>query len=231
MSTHTASILVVEDDENLGLALADNLLAEGYRVEVSEDGAAARSAMATDSFDLVILDIMLPDTDGYTLCRELREAGVAARILMLTARTLEEDIVRGFDAGADDYVAKPYRLAELLARVRALLRRRAAPQSRILRFPGYVLDLDRRSLTRQDGELVELTRKELNLLAFMLQNRDRALARHEILNEVWGADIVVEPRTVDNFVSNIKRKLGFGPAAKCRISAVRGVGYRFEIDE
>ena len=125
-----AAILLVEDDESLRLALADNLEAEGHAVEVAADGAAARALLAAKRFELVLLDVMLPDTDGYTLARELRAARNPARILMLTARTLEDDLVRGFEAGADDYLEKPYRLRELLARVKALLRRGAERWSR-----------------------------------------------------------------------------------------------------
>jgi DNA-binding response OmpR family regulator len=230
----SGAILVVEDDENLGLALVDNLESEGFRVELAPSGEAARAALAQGSlaqgsFDLIILDIMLPDTDGYTLCRELRDQGNGARVLMLTARTLEEDVVRGFEAGADDYVAKPYRLAELLARVSALLRR-GVQTARTLRFGVYALDLDGRKITDAAGELVDLTRKEFDLLAYLLENRDRALPRQQILDDVWGADVIVDARTIDNFVSSLKKKLDWRPDAGYRIETVRGVGYRFELD-
>lgn len=225
----TNAILIVEDDENLRLALADNLEGEGFRVEVAETGVSARAALERESFDLIVLDIMLPDTDGYTLCRGLRENGNTVPVLMLTARTLEEDLVRGFEAGADDYVAKPYRLAELLARVRALLRR-GAPKTSTLGFADFSLDLDGRKLTRGTGELVELTRKEFDLLAYLLENRDRALPRQQILDAIWGEDVIVDARTIDNFVSSLKKKLGWSADAGYRIETVRGVGYRFEVD-
>ncbi len=225
----SSTILVVEDDENLGLALADNLETEGYTVEVAESGAAARAALDRGRFDLIILDIMLPDIDGYAFCRELRAGGSPVCVLMLTARTLEEDLVRGFEAGADDYVAKPYRLAELLARVRALLRR-GAPTSATARFGDFVLDRDGRKLTRGPGELVELTRKEFDLLAYLIDNRDRALPRQQILDAVWGEDVIVDARTIDNFVSSLKKKLEWHPDAPYRIETVRGVGYRFDVD-
>jgi len=225
----SSAILVVEDDENLGLALVDNLENEGYRVELAQSGDAARAALTQGSFDLILLDIMLPDTDGYTLCRELRGQGHGARVLMLTARTLEEDVVRGFEAGADDYVAKPYRLAELLARVRALLRR-GGQTTRTIQFGEYGLDLDGRKITNAAGDLVELTRKEFDLLAYLLENRDRALPRQQILDDVWGADVIVDSRTIDNFVSSLKKKLDWRPDHGYRIETVRGVGYRFELD-
>ena len=228
-----ASILVVEDEANLRTALRDNLVDEGYAVRVAENGAAARRELATPA-DLVILDIMLPDASGYDLAREMRSAKSPAMILMLTARTLEEDIVKGFDAGADDYVAKPYRLAELLARVGALVRRGqalrgiAAP-SGALAFAGFRLDRSARSLVAADGAPIDLTKTEFDLLAYLVENRDRALARQEILDAVWGADVVVDGRTVDNFVSNLKKKLRWTDSAGFHIRTVRGIGYRFEL--
>ena len=228
-----ASILVVEDDENLRLALADNLEAEGYAVRVAATGAEAEQQLASGSVHLVVLDLMLPDTDGYQLCQKLRAAGGDLRILMLTARALDEDVVRGFDAGADDYVAKPYRLALLLARVRALLRRgstQSAPSSTTLHFDGFTLEQHSRTLLDPSGRPVELTRREFDLLRYLLAHSGRALARQQILEDVWGADVVVDERTVDNFVSTLKKKLGWSSASKFRIATVRGVGYRMEVE-
>jgi DNA-binding response OmpR family regulator len=231
----TARILIVEDDENLRLALADNLEAEGYAVSVASTGAEAESRLAAEPVDLVVLDLMLPDTDGYRLCEKLRAAGTDVRILMLTARSLDEDVVRGFDVGADDYVAKPYRLALLLARIRALLRRgggpRGAPSASVLRFDRFSLDGDSRIVEDDGGRTIDLTRKEFDLLKYLLENRGRALDRPRILEDVWGADVVVDERTVDNFVSSVKKKLGWTRASRYRIATVRGVGYRLELDE
>jgi DNA-binding response OmpR family regulator len=153
---------------------------------------------------------------------------------MLTARSLDEDVVRGFDVGADDYVAKPYRLALLLARIRALLRRGgAAPATpdapATLSFDGFSLDRESRIVTDEAGRPVDLTRKEFDLLRYLLENRGRALGRQQILEDVWGADVVVDERTVDNFVSTLKKKLGWSPKSGFRIATVRGVGYRMEI--
>ena len=181
--------------------------------------------------ELIILDIMLPDTDGYRFCEELRAQGEHARILMLTARTLEQDIVRGFDAGADDYVAKPYRIAELLARVRALVRR--AGDLRALggaAFGDYRIDADSRVVQRFDESSVELTKTEFDLLAYFLSHGGRALHRQQILDAVWGEDVIVDERTVDNFVSSLKKKLHWSPDDPWRITTIRGVGYRFESD-
>ena len=247
----SATILIVEDDENLRLALQDNLESEGYRtravgsgeeglrvVEALGMGGAAAEAEAeaeagteSTSFDLMILDIMLPGIDGYRLCEKLRDMGVDASILMLTARTLEDDLVRGFEAGADDYLAKPYRLRELLARVRALLRRRAKRPTSTLCFAGFTLDQSARTLTDSSGAPVALTRTEFDLLGLLLGRQGEALARQEILNAVWGRDLVVEARTVDNFISNLKRKLKWSRKSTFRIETVRGVGYRMEVDD
>lgn len=230
------SILVVEDEANLRTALRDNLVDEGYAVRVAADGASARKDLAAAPVDLVILDLMLPDTSGYDLARELRAAKNPAMILMLTARTLEEDIVRGFEAGADDYVSKPYRLAELLARVKALVRRGqalkgAAPPTDVVTFAGFTLDRSKRTLSAADGGLIELTKTEFDLLGYLLDNRDRALSRQEILDGVWGADVVVDGRTIDNFVSNLKKKLKWTASSSFHIRTLRGIGYRFELVE
>ena len=226
----TASrVLLVEDEENLRVALQDNLEEQGYQVVTAASVAEARLAVPKQTFDLVILDLMLPDGDGYSLCRWLRTSGCQARVLMLTARTLEEDIVRGFEAGADDYVAKPYRLRELLARVAALLRRGAAP-TESLGFCGFSFDLNARLLRSPAGEPIELTRTEFDLLACLVRNRDRALTRDQILDAVWGADVVVDTRTVDNFVSSLKKKLAWSESSGFRFRAIRGVGYRLELE-
>ena len=222
-------ILIVEDDENLRLALADNLEAEGYAVTCAATGAEADAAIDGGSFDLIVLDIMLPDTDGYRICRDLRAQGHDAMVLMLTARTLEDDLVTGFDAGADDYLAKPYRLKELLARVQALLRRRGARVQGARTIGPYTVDTEGRRVSNRKGEDVPLTRTELDLFLLLLDNDGRALPRDEILDRVWGEGVVVDGRTVDNFVSHLKKKLGQGEGAGFVIHTVRGVGYRMEL--
>jgi DNA-binding response OmpR family regulator len=228
----SARILLVEDDENLRLALEDNLVDEGHQVTAVARGELALAALRRSRYDLVILDIMLPDMDGYEVCRRIRSEAQPVRVLMLTARTLESDLVEGFDAGADDYLAKPYRLRELLARVGALLRRQVAtePQSPRLAFAGFTLELDARIVREQSGAEVHLTRTEFDLLACLLRNEGRALSREDILAQAWEPGIVVDPRTVDNFVSSLKKKLGWTKDAPYRIATVRGVGYRMEVE-
>ncbi len=233
MDSTPAKVLIVEDDENLRIALEDNLIDEGYAVISVETGQAALDSLEQVEHDLVILDIMLPDIDGYAICRRIRELGVQTRVLMLTSRTLENDLVEGFDAGADDYLAKPYRLRELLARMSALLRRQVvAPsqQPEQLAFSSFKLDLGARILRDDQGAEVNLTRTEFDLLVCLLRNTDRAMTREELLAKAWEDGVVVDPRTVDNFVSSLKKKLGWTKDAGYRIKTVRGVGYRMEID-
>jgi len=233
----TERILVVEDDENLRLPLVDNLEDEGFAVEQAASGEAAIEAVRAEAFDVIVLDIMLPGISGYEVCKALRAEGSTAGVLMLTARSLEDDVVTGFDAGADDYLTKPYRLRELLARVRALLRRRAppapaavpdAPQT-VVDVDGIQIDRSARTVIDPSGAPVELTRTEFDLLVFMLDHRGEALAREVILDKVWG-NVRVDPRTVDNFVSNLKKKLGWTKDRRFAFKAVRGVGYRLELE-
>ena len=215
-----SSILLVEDDENLRVTLGDNLEEQGYAVTQAASVHTAWQALEAGRFDGVVLDLMLPDGDGYSLCRKLRAAGHTSRVLMLTARSLEEDLVRGFDAGADDYLAKPYRLRELLARVAALARRGAGAIKH--RLGRLSIDEDARTVSGPRGA-VELTRKEFDLLVLLLKAGEKVLSRDEILDAVWGKDVVVDTHTVDNFVSSLKKKLkgdGF------ELKTVRGVGFR-----
>lgn len=223
------AVLIVEDDANLRLALEDNLRDEGYDVRVAATVKAAREALSAAAPDVVVLDLMLPDGDGYSLCRELRAQSLTSRVLMLTARTLEDDLVKGFEAGADDYLAKPYRLRELLARVAALARRApatAATSSAAHRLGDYAIDETTRTVKGPRGE-VELTRKEFDLVVCLLRAGDRVLSRDDILDAVWGADVVVDSHTVDNFVSSLKKKLK-GPGFEFK--TVRGVGFRLVRD-
>ncbi len=226
-----ADILIVEDDENLRIGLTDNLEDEGYRVQAVATGEEALTAVAGRRFELLILDIMLPGIDGYSVCEKLRSAGTDAAVLMLTARSLEDDLVRGFEAGADDYLAKPYRLRELLVRVRALLRRRTTRPGGSITLGDFTVDLGARRVTDEGGQELSMTRTEFDLLSLLLRRHSTALHRNDILDEVWGKDLIVDPRTVDNFVSSLKKKLRWTRKSPFRIATVRGVGYRLELDE
>jgi DNA-binding response OmpR family regulator len=236
-----ARILLVEDDDNLRLTLADVLRDEGHSVAAASDVKSAQSLLASASFDVVILDVMLPDGDGYALCMELKQRAsskAVPRVLMLTARTLEDDLVRGFDAGADDYLKKPYRLRELLVRVRALAGRArsdnggTAPRgarSTSTKIGANVLDRVGRRVLDENGAEIAMTPKEIELLLLFVDSAGVALSRNEILDRVWGKDIVVDERTVDNFVSSLKKKLKWTPSSPFAIKTVRGVGYRMEL--
>jgi len=224
-------VLVVEDDTNLRLVLVDNLESEGYAVTAAKTLVEARRALELAGYDLIVLDLMLPDGDGHTLAREVKKTQRAERILMLTARTLEDDVVRGLDVGADDYVVKPYRLRELLARIRALVRRAPVEATRnTLTFAGFVIDLDARTLVDAAGQSISLTKTELDLLAAFVAATGIVKTRDQLLDAAWGRDVMVDERTVDNFVLSLKKKLGWTPAARWRFVAVRGIGYRFEHD-
>lgn len=224
-------ILVVEDDEDLRFVLSDNLDTEGYRVTEASSLKTARRELERGNFALVILDLMLPDGEGFELCRELRAKRRSERVLMLTARTLEDDVVAGFEAGADDYVLKPYRLRELLARVRALVaRRRDQPPPRRLVLPGFELDLNARTIAAADGGDVALTKTEFDLLATLLTYQGIAQSRDQLIDAVWGPDVVIDPRTVDNFVAALRKKLDWQPDRPWRLVTVRGIGYRLEVD-
>jgi DNA-binding response OmpR family regulator len=223
-----ASVLIIEDDANLRLTLEDNLTEQGYQLRVAATLAEAWTALETRPSDVVVLDLMLPDGDGYAFCRRLREKKLPSRVLMLTARSLEEDLVRGFDAGADDYLAKPYRLRELYARVAALLRRgpAEAKATEVHRFGPFTLQVGARTVSGPMGPL-ELTRKEFDLLLLLLESGGRVLSRDEILDRVWG-DVVVDLHTVDNFVSSLKRKLSVKKGSPgFELKTVRGVGFRW----
>ena len=237
LATERPRVLLVEDDENLRVALTDNLRHEGYAVTAAADCVHAFKCLAERDADLILLDVMLPDGDGFGLCRRLRSDGVTAMILMLTARGGEADLLAGFEAGADDYLGKPFRLTELLARVRALLRRsgvgsgEAPPRQAAMVFGTFTFDRGGRQVLGADGTAVDLTRTEFDLLDLLLEQRNVALSRRRILDDVWGSGIQVDERTVDNFVSSLKKKLCWRPGAGFQIRTVRGVGYRMELDE
>jgi DNA-binding response OmpR family regulator len=225
-----ASVLIVEDDANLRLTLQDNLEEQGYRVRVASTVAEGWKALEAKSADVVVLDLMLPDGDGYAFCKRLRQKKLPSRVLMLTARSLEEDLERGFDAGADDYLNKPYRLRELYARVAALVRRGPAePASAaavVHRFGPFTVDVGTRTVGGPGGA-IELTRKEFDLLVLLLESGGRVLSRDEILDRVWG-DVVVDLHTVDNFVSSLKKKLQLKKGSPgFELKTVRGVGFRW----
>jgi DNA-binding response OmpR family regulator len=220
------TVLVIEDDPALLRGLKDNLEAQRYRVQLAPDGAQGlTAALAYPSPDLLILDIMLPRTNGYEICRAVRSQGLAMPIIMLTAKGQEEDIIRGLELGADDYVTKPFSIRELLARVRAFLRRRGGTAT--YEFGSCKLDLAARRFFK-NGESVFLTAKEFRLLEFFLGRPGRALTRDQILDAVWGQDLIVNDRSVDRCVTTLRSKVETDPRRPIFIQTIRDIGYRFE---
>jgi two-component system alkaline phosphatase synthesis response regulator PhoP len=221
-------ILLVEDDAGLRLTLTHRLASEGYQVETAADGEEGLRRATDGGFDLVILDVMLPRKSGLDVCRELRQGGVATPVLMLTARSQVVDRVVGLKLGADDYLGKPFEMAELLARVEARVRRhREGPgPSALHRFGAIEVDF-RRTEVRRDGERVELSAKEFRLLQCFIGHRGATLSRNELLDAVWGYDAVPTTRTVDVHVAWLRRKLEKNPRRPEHIVTVHGLGYKF----
>jgi DNA-binding response OmpR family regulator len=216
-------ILIVEDDAALLRGLKDNFTSRGFQVEIAAEGQSGLELALAAPPDVMVLDIMLPRVNGYEICRSVRARGLDFPIIMLTAKGQEEDIVLGLNLGADDYVTKPFRIAELVARVNAFVRRRNRDRAETHRFGGFELDSARHKLFR-DGQEVELTPREFRLLAYFLERQGRALTREDILNSVWGHSIMVTERSVDRCITTLRAKIGAH-----YIETVRDVGYRFEV--
>jgi len=214
-------ILIVEDEPAILRGLADNLRFESYEVLTAADGPSGYAALKEHKPDLIILDLMLPKMSGYDVCRRARAEGIVTPILMLTARGEEADRVRGLDLGADDYVSKPFSLPELLARVRALLRRTQRIALDELRFDEVVVDF-RKYEARRAGVEVDLTRKEFGMLRLLASRAGEVLTRDELLTEVWGQESYPTTRTVDNHVLSLRTKLGSE-----HLVTIHGVGYKW----
>jgi two-component system response regulator MprA len=218
-----ARVVVVDDDEALRNAVRRALRLEGYDVDLAGDGAEALDRLATTKADLVVLDVLMPVLDGITVCRRLREAGDRTPILMLTARDAVSDRVGGLDAGADDYLTKPFVLEELLARIRALLRRSYPEDDGSLRVDDLELNPRTRQVTRA-GRTMELTRTEFGLLELLMRNAGTVLTRDAIRQRVWGFDDVDGSNTLDVYIGYLRRKTEAGGEARM-IHTVRGVGF------
>lgn len=222
-----ARILVVEDEPPIASALEDDLKLEGYEVEVVRDGATASRRAREQSFDLIILDVMLPHKDGFEVCRELRRAGLRMPVILLTAKTQESDKVLGLDLGADDYVTKPFSPRELRARVKAALRRSAGEVPEIYRFGDAEVDFTRCEL-RRGGRSIETTPIEFKLLVTFIRHRGQTLSRDQLLDQVWGRQTFVTDRVVDTHITNLRKKIETKPGQPRFLVNVRGMGYRFD---
>jgi DNA-binding response OmpR family regulator len=224
-------ILIVEDEPSIALALGADLTREGYDVEVVGDGTSGADKAVTGRYDLVLLDVMLPNMDGFDVCRHVRRAGVRVPIILLTARGQEAEKVMGLELGADDYVTKPYSARELRARVKAQLRRSdsALPTGDVYRFGDAELDVVRCEF-RRGGQIVELSALEFKLLSTFVRSAGRMLSRAQLLDEVWGSGTNVTDRVVDNQVTNLRKKIEPVPERPRYLIALRGLGYRFDGD-
>jgi DNA-binding response OmpR family regulator len=226
-------ILIVEDEEHLADGLRFNVEAEGYEAEIAADGEAALERLATGKFEAVVLDVMLPKLDGFDVARAMRERGDYTPVLMLTARGRPEDVLQGFEAGTDDYLAKPFDLNIFLARLNGLLRRRqwlreeSKPLERqAIEINGRTIDLDNLEL-RHGAELIQLTLMEANLLQYLIAGGGRPVSRKAILEEVWHLQEDTDTRAIDNFIVRLRRYLEDEPNDPKIVQTVRGVGYRF----
>jgi len=221
-------VLVVEDDPGILRTVADNLRFEKYDIITAMDGETAYQVQQSQHADLIVLDLMLPRMSGLELCRKLRTEGNQVPILILTARSEEADRVLGLDFGADDYVTKPFSVPELMARIRALLRRSASASGlpATLKFGQVEVDFKKYEARRR-GKPIEMTRKEFDLLRFLAAREDTVVTRDELLNKVWGFDSYPVTRTVDNHVATLRAKLEADPTRPVYIQTVHGVGYKF----
>jgi len=220
--------LIVDDEDSILMGLEENLLYTGYDVITASDGPSALETAQKEMPDLILLDIMLPGLSGFEVCRRLRDKGMQVPIIMLTARGDEFDKLHGFEMGADDYVTKPFSTDELLARVKAVLARGRAASSgpRTYEFDDIVLDCDCRTMTK-GGSDITMTRTEFDLLAYFLENEDKALSRDQVMNDVWGTEYYGTQRSLDSFVATLRRKIEKDPHNPEHILTIHGVGYKF----
>jgi len=220
-------ILVVEDESSIAFSLQLDLKSEGYEVEIEPDGEGALKRAKKESFDLILLDVMLPRIDGFEVCRQMRLEGSKTPIIMLTAKSQEAEKVLGLETGADDYVTKPYSPRELRARVKAVLRRTEEDDLSLYRFGDMEVDFERCEL-RRAGQPVELTALDFKLLTTFVRNRGRVLTRDRLLDLVWGPVTFVTDRVVDNHVVTLRKKIEPENSEPRYIVSVRGLGYRFD---
>ncbi len=224
------TVLIIEDDPSILLGLQKNLRFEGYDVLTASDGERGLELAIDKPPDLIVLDIMLPKISGFEICKTLKKNNIPVPIIILSAKDQEIDKIMGLDLGADDYVTKPFSVRELVARINAVMRRKRRYEKEAaverFKFGRLMLDLKGQTLLR-DGEPIELSVREFNLLKFFIENKGKVLDRKEILNKVWGYDYFGTARTIDNFITKLRQKVEDDPEDPKHSVTVRGVGYKF----
>lgn len=230
--TEPRSILVVDDEEHLAQGIAENLEAEGFRATTVGEGRQALEMIRRGGYDLVLLDVMLPGLDGFTICETARQEGIQTPILFLTAKGSVDDRVHGLEAGGDDYLPKPFHLNELLARVKTILKRwswyaRDAERSRLLRFGGNEFDFATFQGRSWDGAQQQLTQKEAVILKVLAEREGDVVSREELLDKAWGYELYPSTRTIDNFIVRLRKRFERDAQAPRHFHTVRGIGYRF----
>lgn len=221
-------ILIIDDDEDLSMIISDMLESKGFEVSCAVSGEEAFDVLSERSFDLILLDINLPDSDGFEICRQLREVSNVP-VIFASARTSETDRITGFDIGGDDYLPKPYSMKELLSRINALIRRTYGSNAdeRIVTFGSVSVNITSRTVTR-DGKAVNLSLREFDLLAYLCEHKNEAITKDKLINEVWGAFSMVEPSTLTVHIRWLREKLETDPAKPAYIKTVWGMGYILE---
>ena len=226
------SILIIEDEPSMQLGLKDNLELERYEVDIASDGESGLHKIKTGNHDLILLDVMLPKISGFDICKATRAAGIRTPIILLTARGEEIDKVLGLELGADDYLTKPFSVRELLARIKAILRRnQPSPRkgNEFIVIGRLRIDFNAFSAT-SDNEEVKLSHKEFEILSYLFKNRNKVISRYDLLENVWGYDEQITTRTVDNFISRLRQKIEVNPNQPHIILTVHGSGYKMVIE-
>jgi len=221
-------ILIIEDDVSILRGLKDNLTFEGYQVHTSMDGQEGLKLALNKHFDMLLLDIMLPGLNGYEICRRLKKEKPQLPVIMITARGSEMDTVAGLDVGADDYISKPFSIPELLARVRAVLRRSSTEEQEIETFSFGNVSLNfKKFRATVNNEQTELSSKEFAIMKYLIEHEQEVIHRHDLLEKVWGFEVTPTTRTVDNYILELRKKLEIDPSNPKHIITIRGAGYKF----
>ncbi len=224
------TILLIEDEPGIRMAVKDELEFEGFRVHLAEDGLTGLESILRNAPDLIVLDLMLPGKNGFEICREVRQRGIATPVIVLTARGQEADKIRGLQLGADDYITKPFSLAELVARIRAVLRRYQPQQAGdVIQHRMITIDLKKRQVSK-GKKIVELTDKEFQILTLLMKRPAEVITRDDFLKAIWGEDVYITHRTIDIHIAALRKKLEDDPENPTLILSVRNAGYKFDTE-